>query len=703
MTTVLVFVIHVVSCWPSKAASPRSRGAKYLGHTIIFNGKARWTPRSRVLLSIMDKQPFLEFYRRFATFKQEHGETWGELAPAFFTGEAKRKWKRYPAFVNHLKKAFASIPAFRTNGIKEGQEPSILSFFMKDFFPLVRDWFVLATGISPANVSLLDARLVYESEILYKCQLHIPADMLKAMETEIIDVSSLAGKMHERELVHIIFETLVDSINFLFKTVIDIDWQLEQLSNLLETRLLETRLDGMYITFLVSFNRYTVKNLPMEYFNGNLLDFLCDVYDIAVDPALRGKMLQMKVRYLESARAAYFDHRDDMLGAIKHFQAKALLLNQVSHMYEILAALISKLDLGVKNVQQLLHEYSVANMFAESDTLLWSYLLDMCTAQALLYETFQSNLRGLKGKSSMVFMIILQYFLIDLKRDALLEKVFHGDRLFDKLERLIRHESGEDEACLEHFTSDFQEFLVSHFKIQDMDDYDVFIKGIFGKSVDRIISRFFSSFLKTSHEHIMFNMEKLGLDAKTTKKITFTNLVSFLGDFLQFCLKTVFFQPSLDLGSKQFKDSSGRFSGDNIATSMVELLLYRELPFHDNQWMATLAAKFRNQVDMVYMIDVKEELMAIPQDILANFVLHDRALKPTTILLHDWFFDEVIKPFHEYSHYLRDHVRGKDLSNEEMREVLALFFERHVPSISASTRQKDNIAKIVAASVDLKI
>ncbi len=81
----------------------------------------------------------------------------------------------------------------------------------------------------------------------------------------------------------------------------------------------------------------------------------------------------------------------------------------------------------------------------------------------------------------------------------------------------------------------------------------------------------------------MFGLEQLSRGDKTLRKTTFDHLVNFLSDFLIFGIREVFLQPRLADASKKFKDPLNRFSEDNIAMSMLELLVYRELNNH--QWI----------------------------------------------------------------------------------------------------------------------
>ncbi|MBN2153391.1 MAG: hypothetical protein JW839_18195 [Candidatus Lokiarchaeota archaeon] len=642
-------------------------------------------------------RPFIEFYRRFASFKQGRPDTWVDQAADFFAGEARRKWKRFPAYCKALKRAFLSVPGFREGGIVEGSEPSVTGFVLKGFFPLVQRWFQLATGISPSNVALRDARVVYRGEAVYQIEMTIPAATFKAMDEAVFDFGELAKPIHVRDMVHLIFSKLVDSLNPILKTVANIEWQVVQLTNLLKIAL-----DGMHVTVLISFNDYSGKGLQMAFFNGHLLDFIEDTLSVAVDAQTKNFFLQKKEDFHQLAKRYFNEHQEDMIGAIKHFEALALVTGRIDPLYEVLASLISKLDLGVTPVQQLLGEYNEACGLTEQQTIVWGYLFELVITQALLYETFQSNLAIFKEDAGQVFMLVLQYYLIDLGRDALSEKVFRGGELRDKIVAMASRTKGTEGGvtAVEDFSAGFQQFLVNHFKVQGMDDYDSFIRCLFGKSVERMNSRFFAAFLKTSHEQVAANIEKLNENVAAKHRLTFPGLVHRISDFLQFCLKRVFFKGDLALASQQFKDPVSRFSKRNIATAMVELLLYRELPFHENQWMATLAVDFRNMMDVAIAVDVRDGFKSISPGLLANFVTHDRALKPTTTLLHERLFNEVIEPFNAFHQFLRQNVARRTLDWESFVAAIARFFKSSVHGCKLDARAAQRFARIVAVLID---
>jgi hypothetical protein len=643
------------------------------------------------------RPPFIDFFGRFVQFKQGHPDTWVEEAADFFMEEARRKWKRFPAYCKSLKRAFLSVPTFRERGIVEGAKPSVTAFFLKDFFPLVQGWFQLATGIAPSSVSQRDARVVYNGEVMYQCQVFIPAATFKVIDEDVFDLGELAKPLHVRAMIHFIFDKLVASLNPIFKTVANIKWKLVQLTNLLQIGL-----DGMRITMLLSFNDYSGKDLQMAYFNGNLLDFVEETFGASPGPAIKAILIQKKTEFQDLTRSTFANNQDEILGAIKHFEASAMITGKINPFYEVLAALVSKLDLGITPVQHLLREFNEANGFTEQDTIVWGYLFELVVTQALLYETFKSNLSIFKEKASQVFMIILQYYLIDLGRDSLSDKLFRGGELHDKILSMVSRVGSTDggKPALDAFSTSFQQFLVNHFKIQDMDDYDTFIKCLFGKSVERLNSRFFSAFLKTSHEQVVANLDKLNENVPANKRLTYQGLVHRISEFLQFCLKRVFFKGDLATASKQFKDSAGRFSEINVATAMVELLLYRELPFHENQWMATLAVEFRNKMDMVIATDVREHFKAISPAVLANYIIHDRALKPTTSLLHERFFTEIIEPFNAFHQFVRQDVNGKTLDWVSFVAAFARFFKDHARGCKLDARAAENVARIVSTLLD---
>ncbi len=648
----------------------------------------------------MEKQPFVEFYGRFVQFKQGHPETWVEEAADFFVDEARRKWKRFPAYCKALKKAFRSVPAFLEHGIVEGAEPSVTAFFLQDFFPLVQGWFQLATGIAPSNMLLRDSRIVYTGEAMYLCEVFIPAATFKVMDEDVFDFGELANPLHVRSMVHFIFGKLVASLNPILKTVANTGWQTVQLTNLLEISL-----DGMHVKMLLSFNEYSGKNLQMAYFNGQLLDFIEDTFGAVIGPATKEILLRKKKEFQDFARLTFTNRQEDVLGAIKHFEAKAIITGQINPLYEVLAAQVSKLDLGITPVQQLLRDFNEINGLTEQDAILWGYMFELIVTQALLYETFQSNLTIFKEKASQVFMIILQYYLVDLGRDTLAEKMFRGGELHDKIGAMLARDGAVEggESSLDAFAASFQQFLVNHFKIQDMDDYDTFIMCLFGRTVEHLNSRFFAAFLKTSHEQVIANLDKLNENVSAKRRLTYPGLVHRISEFLQFCIKRVYFTGDLARASQQFKDPASRFSETNIATAMVEALMYRELPFQENQWMATLAVDFRNKMDMAIAVDVRDHFKSISPAILANYVIHDRALKPTTALLHERFFTEIIEPFDGLHQFIQQNVKGKELDWNTFVAVIARFLKNRVPAPRMDAHAVENIARIVSTLIDRQV
>lgn len=662
------------------------------------------------------RSSLIEFYKRFVQFKQGHPETWVEEAQRFFETEARRKWRRYPAFCKAIKHAFRGIPAFHEHGIVEGADPSVTAFFLQDFFPFLQRWFHLTTGIAPSSVTLRDARIVYPGEVIYQCQLLVPAAMLKVMDELVFDFGELARPLHVRSMIHYALSKLVSSLNPIFKTCAGSGWQIIQITNLLDIAL-----DGMRVTVLLSFNSYSARAFQAAYFDGHLLDFIEDTLGMALQPPVKKQLVQAQDSYQKLARECFIACKKDVLGTIKHVEARAIITGRITPFYELLATLISKLDLGITPVQQLLREFNEMNGFSEQDSIVWGYLFDLVVTQALLYETFQSNIAIFKERASQVFMIVLQYFLIDLGRDVLSDKIYRGEELHEKIRSLVEAVKSNDEhgdggekggagsgagsggaesERFDAFTFQFQQFLVNHFKIQDMEHYDTFIKCLLGRPVEHVTRRFFTSFLKTSHLQVMAHLDKLNENLPAKRRLTYPGLVTRISEFLQFCLRRVFLKGDLAAASRQFKDPANRFSEDNIANAMFEILVYRELPFHENQWMATMAVEFRNRMDLAMLADVNERIKAISPGILGNYVIHDQALKPTTTLLHEWFFTDIIVPLHAYHQFIQRDVSGKHLDWNSFVVVVMRFFKEHARDCMPDARVAQDLARITGTLLD---
>ncbi|MFX0100951.1 MAG: hypothetical protein ACFFCS_15350 [Candidatus Hodarchaeota archaeon] len=524
---------------------------------------------------------------------------------------------------------------------------------------------------------------------MLKIKLSLPIEVVKKMDN-IVDFTEISGSLNEREFIRLIFEGNCKSFTKILQDHFKSQWCLEQISNLLEVTL-----DGMDITMLLSFNNYRSNQLEKLFFQGNLLDFLRETLDITVSDKLAKKLKVEKEKLKRKSLELFHDGKDEVIGAINHFRYKCILTGHISHVYEITSYLISRLDLGVNSIQELLKQYGKKNAVSERDIIIYSYLLDFIAKQSLLYTTFQSNNNGFKSRLNQVVVLILQYYLVEFDKDALSEKIFSGKALYEKMERFVSKNSKIKEAPLDKFKEFLLKFLITQFKAFEMNDYHTFIQGLFRKKIGNIVFRFFISFLKTSHVQLLHNLEQLSSkDGKL--ELSFEKVVHFLCDFLIFGVEFTFFNQTLEEASEKFNDPINRFSPGNIALNMVYLVLYRILPFQDNKWMVTLLMKYRNHLDVIDLLLQVDELNlnAISPDVAtSNFILHDRALKETTKLLNQWFFDEILQPFFYFYMSFEALLEKDGILVEKLQERALDHLGMETKSIIS--KKNINVAKIL--------
>nr|MDO8119000.1 hypothetical protein [Candidatus Sigynarchaeota archaeon] len=121
-----------------------------------------------------------------------------------------------------------------------------------------------------------------------------------------------------------------------------------------------------------------------------------------------------------------------------------------------------------------------------------------------------------------------------------------------------------------------------------------------------------------------------------------------------------------------------------------ELLVYRELPFQDNQWMATMLVQSKGQLDMLPItINMEKDIFTqITSEIIMAPVVHDRARKRTTVLLHDWFYNRVIEPFSEFC----TNVLCKEPTS--ITADTKAYFKRKITGITRDENLPDELANL---------
>jgi hypothetical protein len=280
-------------------------------------------------------------------------------------------------------------------------------------------------------------------------------------------------------------------------------------------------------------------------------------------------------------------------------------------------------------------------------------------------------------------------------------KIYRGDKLYDQLMSLVG--SGPASSADRHpqrFDEILQNFLANQFNFLSLGHYDEFIRMLFSFSTEALIERFFASFLKTCQEELLHSIEKLNADANLEQRITFSSVVSSISDFLSFCINRIFLKPSLHEVSIMFKDPVTRFSEDNVASTMVELLLYRELPFQDNQWMATMMAQFGEGILGAGNPLFAKVVSRISSNIMSNYILHDRATKQTTPLLDAWFFEEIIKPLQLFDKKMQAARIDENTTDTALLDILLKEYGSRVQHLKDNESIQQDILKIVRTAFE---
>lgn len=634
---------------------------------------------------------FLGLVRRLVTFKREHPHTWMEKLEDFFLVEAKRKWARYPRCVKGLKEHLSLIsrhvPQENGNGDEGTFNITIKTGIAKDLLT----WLNLIFNLPQGAIYIDSTRIIYEREAMIKAHLILPIDLIQDLE-RIIDITELAEPLDEREFIRLVFKGIIDALNKVILTELETTWRFMQILNLFTFTF-----NHAAVEFIISFNDYRVQDLQERYFDCNLLSFIEDTLNLTVSDRNRRMLLAKNAAMSAFARDYYYKYQDEVIATIKHFRKLCLMTGKIYHLFDLIAFLITRYDISIYSVQDILKMYAKKNELSEKETLMASYILDAITELAIIHATFQSNYTGLQEKVGQVLMIILQYYLVDLDDHVLSEKIFMGHKVSEYLNMLSKDTTQGNHAKKSsnmHVKDRIPEFLVKQFMIFNDPGHLLLIKTIFGRTADNLVFRFFTSFLKTSHEQLMHSITKLKESSNLQREVSFQSAVNFLCDFLIFALDKTFLQPTLREASRKFDDPKSRFSEINVATRVVEIVLFRELPLQDGLWMSTLALKFKNNLTIIPNITkiIQEKISSY---LLNNFVLHDRSSRKTTPLLHEWFNNDIIKPLYFFFRQI-EHSLGPNSSLEDRVQEASSYLCNKNKELSRNPEKRELLEIILA-------
>ncbi|MHA1792040.1 MAG: hypothetical protein ACTSVI_05300 [Promethearchaeota archaeon] len=618
----------------------------------------------------MSSTNIMAFYKRFIAFKKAYGETWIDDSLNFFFNEAKRKWRRFPRFVNRVSLDFNEINRLKMKGEKDVTFNDLKRVIKERIPRMIITWFSLISYFPTNYMDFLEMSHVCDNEILFKIQLRIPMEMFLEFG-EILDISVLSAGMNERDFVRHMFSGIVESINRVIKQHANTRYRIKQIYNSLENNV-----DEFNITMIISLNTYVDEEYPFIYFMGNLLNLLESELNIELDEGTKESLRSYQDKMIIIGKNLFYNHKQEILDVIKHFGSKCLLTGSITYLFEILIYIISRFDLSKIPFQDLLRAHFEKLELDEKTSIISSYLLDVVISQALIYSTFQANYTGFKKELESIFFLILQYYLGSFDSISLSDKLFRGEKVYERTVGLIKSQKGESRINIEGFRNFLENFLILQYQFINTNYYPILIRSIFKENSKQMIHKFFISFLKTSHELIIHSINILKKDTRNYKVISLENLIKLTIDFLLYGIEKIFFSGSLESTANRFLDGRGRFSPDRLASIMLEIVLYRELPFQDNQWLSFLLWKYRNRLDTKLVI--KHDLLKKISYFTSHaFIITDQNIQSNITLLDEWLSTEIIQPiFDLYIVLLKMRTDNQDI--DASTNMLITYLSRNL-------------------------
>ena len=408
-------------------------------------------------------------------------------------------------------------------------------------------------------------------------------------------------------------------------------------------------------------------NLFEYYYNMFLYYFLRPFKGIPEE--YYGKLLLGREKLYNLAIKKYPKAKEKLVDLLYYFYKKCNLLHNFSPLLDFINFVCARVEDSVYSKIDVIKDQFLVNFeYSEGKKDSIIKIFNFLDQKSTLYCTFQSNnLPGSKAQFNLFLLYMKVYFGSGNKQAFGEEGLLF---LPEKFNLALNHynEAHKNKIDGAAFTR-VQKFIDNASILPSINNVDILFEKIFNSHLTSMNYAFFKTFLHSLNSKLSKLIEsenKVISEKFNDEPFTFKDIVDHICRMLYTLIDQIFIRITPAQASKNFIDPRSRYIGKNIALRVLELFIFQDLNVSDDVWPDYVISMNKDELKgdlKSFGVDIPEKYFFNVEDILRFVVTYNFQSYSDTILLEEWFVNEIIAPLNEFILMIQKSI--KDLKKKE--------------------------------------
>lgn len=443
----------------------------------------------------------------------------------------------------------------------------------------------------------------------------------------------------------------------------------------LDCAIIKNESNSKYLNFLL-FVRNEKKEIFTNYYHMILYYFLKQFKGIPDD--YYEKLLLGREKVYQLALIEYTSVREKLVNLMYYFYKKCKLLQTFCPLLNFLNFVNSRVEDSVYNnvdiiKREFLDNFNYTTEKKNSIIRIFNFL----DKKTILYSTFQANNLPSNKSQFNLFLLYMKYHFSSGLEALEVSNMLYLPEIFKST--LNEHNSEKNVNYINVNTINDIDVFMNYFGIiSHIDNIDIVFKKIFNKGVSQLNYKFFRSYLKSFNNKfsMIFEQENKNLAKNPENEpLTFNIIIDLICRMLYTLIDKIFLKSNPNNASKNFNDPRGRYNGNNIALTVLELFIFQEINFSDDIWPEFLVSlnKDKLEEDLGNNVKISKKKFYSDKEIIKFYTTYDLQSFSNAAHFEEWLLYEIIIPLNNFIQTVRKSI--KNPSNRfEIYEILNEMF-----------------------------
>ncbi len=597
--------------------------------------------------------------------------------------EIRSDTEKYAAFISNISDKWKQ---FRKKNEQRRIKYRYTTFFERYFDEFLRHILDELFGLNSKNLKLVSRENVTDNDLYFEYEYYLSEDEMKIISEF---KERLAYPLDSSRLIPFIMLNFITILGMIIRRIINKKIWISQNGSRVKKKG-----EKPYLHFLT-----TIRRSPDEIMNAYLSFIL---YNFAlrysqIPGSFKKTLYKQKNNLTKIALENYPLAKYQLVDITFTFFKKCSLLENVSPFLDFLNFVCSRVEDSVFDTIEIIKEDFLSNLnFPQeiNDSLI--HIFNFINKYSSLFSTFQANNRPSFRSQYVLFLLYLQFYF-----GRTLESLEVSDLLFfpDKFTGLIRkHNLSKKEKISFKTIRSIGHFSNIALSLSHLPGIDEFFQKLLNNEIPHLNEIFFMTFLKSLNKKFLLVIEEENEKLKkSNNRISFEKVIDFICRSLYCLINRVFLSDNLQDVSKNFVDPRSRYIPENIATRVLELIIFKDLNLSDDIWSDYFLSINKKEIKKLFKdyMDIPEEIFYSNWSLAMINMIYNQELFGSEKYLEEFLIDEMIEPLNKFFIKFEKALESFDNREDLLNHLIKIISKEN------DMQEKEQLKKIFENIIDL--